>query len=90
MIRTHELSKVFRTEEVETTALNNVNNSTNILVRKDGIISKVDGMVEVIAFNGIILRMEKVQAGHEIKLAAGAYIIRVSTNTNTTVQKVVI
>ena len=72
------------------TALNNVNNSTNIIVRKGGIISKVDGMVEVIAFNGIILRMEKVQAGHEIKLAAGAYIIRVSTNTNTTVQKVVI
>jgi hypothetical protein len=73
------------------TAINNPNNiGLAFTVNRNGVISNVEGNVEVIAFNGVVMKYEKATIGRQINLSTGAYILRITTAKNTTVQKVVL
>ncbi len=65
-------------------------NARVLSVNRNGIISNVQGSMQVMTLNGMTLKNEKVLVGQEISLPKGVYIIRTTSNNEIAVQKIVL
>ncbi len=73
------------------TAVNELNSSaSSFTVTKNGLISKVEGSIDVVSLSGVVLNHQKVNIGSQINLATGAYIIHVTTHKDNSIQKVIL
>ena len=61
-----------------------------ISVVKNGVVSKVAGSIQVLDFNGRLLKTSIVEAGTLISITSGIYIIKVQTKEGVSVQKVIL
>jgi hypothetical protein len=61
-----------------------------ITVKKDGIVSNTDGLLQVISFSGVSVLSKKVVTGEVISLPIGAYVIKISGDNGSSVVKVII
>ncbi|MEI6752137.1 MAG: T9SS type A sorting domain-containing protein [Paludibacter sp.] len=76
-----------------TTAIQQLQSDDNkaiVLKSNNNIISTVDGVLQVITFNGKVLKNQRVTVGQQIILSSGAYIIKCTSDKGTNVQKVVL
>jgi hypothetical protein len=80
--------------ETENTLATGVNPSeiagNSILLTKNGFISQVQATALVFTFSGARVKNEMVNAGQEVTLPSGAYILRLKSNTGVLVQKIVL
>ena len=74
------------------TAINEQNQNDNKLISqtKSGIISNVNGSIQVFSINGIVLLNTNVLIGQQISLPSGAYIIKVTSEGSFNAFKVII
>lgn len=61
-----------------------------ISVIKNGIVSKVAGTIQVLDFNGRVLKSSIVEVGTLISIPSGIYIIKAQTKEGVSVQKVIL
>ena len=69
-------------------AVNQVMVQKQLFVVSNGIISLVDGTMEVIKLNGQVLKKVQVKTNQNISIPSGLYIIRVKTNEYISAQKI--
>jgi len=73
-----------------TTALTQNYTQNAILVVNKGILSRMNGSIQIYTFNGSMLHNEIVTDGQIINLPVGAYIVRTTTKNSISVQKVIL
>jgi hypothetical protein len=61
-----------------------------VSVVDNGIISNVDGQMQIFTFNGQMIASKQIQTGQHLSLRSGVYIIRILTGQGTAVQKIVL
>ena len=78
--------------QVLPTALNQIsnNNADLLTVTNKGVISNVNGVVEIFTVTGQELKKVNVTVGQQIVLSSGIYIVRIKSNEGTVVQKVIL
>ncbi|MEI7502873.1 MAG: T9SS type A sorting domain-containing protein, partial [Paludibacter sp.] len=61
---------------------------TDLFARNsNGIVSKTEGVLDIISLNGQVLNIRKVEVGTTIPLQSGIYILRIKNSTGVSVQK---
>ncbi len=74
-----------------TSGINSPNNGIKpITVLNDGIVSNVNGTVQVISYSGKTMENIKVTNGQFVAFKSGAYVVRVTTGSDAFIQKVVL
>ena len=61
-----------------------------VTVKKNSIVSNMDGYLQVSSFNGQIVKNMRVSQGQEIMLPSGAFIVKATTENNVYLRKIVL